>query len=29
MLIFLRTLEYYKGILFLITNRVKDIDPAF
>ncbi|TAQ87206.1 hypothetical protein B7494_g4449 [Chlorociboria aeruginascens] len=27
--IFLRTLEYYEGILFLTTNRVKNIDPAF
>ncbi|KAH7309048.1 P-loop containing nucleoside triphosphate hydrolase protein [Stachybotrys elegans] len=27
--IFLRMLEYYQGILFLTTNRVKDIDPAF
>jgi AAA+ superfamily predicted ATPase len=27
--IFLRTLEYYKGILFLTTNRVKNMDPAF
>jgi KaiC/GvpD/RAD55 family RecA-like ATPase len=27
--IFLRTLEYYEGILLLTTNRVKDMDPAF
>ena len=27
--IFLRVLEYYEGILFLTTNRVRDIDPAF
>lgn len=27
--IFLRTLEYYEGILFLTTNRVEDMDPAF
>jgi hypothetical protein len=27
--IFLRTLEYYEGILFLTTNRVDDMDPAF
>ena len=27
--IFLRTLEYYEGILFLTTNRVQDMDPAF
>ncbi|CEI69444.1 hypothetical protein FVEN_g6967 [Fusarium venenatum] len=27
--IFLRTLEYYEGILFLTTNRVKDMDQAF
>ena len=27
--IFLRTLEYYEGILFLTTNRVSNIDPAF
>ncbi|KAL8771692.1 MAG: hypothetical protein Q9209_002883 [Squamulea sp. 1 TL-2023] len=27
--IFLRLLEYYEGILFLTTNRVNDIDPAF
>jgi len=27
--IFLRLLEYYQGILFLTTNRVKTIDPAF
>lgn len=27
--IFLRTLEYYEGILFLTTNRVKNIDQAF
>ena len=27
--IFLRTLEYYSGILFLTTNRVGTLDPAF
>ena len=27
--VFLRLLEYYSGILFLTTNRVKNIDPAF
>lgn len=27
--IFLRMLEYYEGILFLTTNRVRDMDPAF
>lgn len=27
--IFLRTLEYYEGFLFLTTNRVKQIDEAF
>lgn len=27
--IFLRTLEYYEGILFLTTNRVKSMDLAF
>lgn len=27
--IFLRTLEYYQGILFLTTNRVEDMDTAF
>lgn len=27
--IFLRTLEYYEGILFLTTNRVKNMDAAF
>jgi hypothetical protein len=27
--VFLRTLEYYEGILFLTTNRVTDMDPAF
>ncbi|KAI4225973.1 MAG: hypothetical protein L6R36_003509 [Xanthoria steineri] len=27
--IFLRMLEYYQGILFLTTNRVDNIDPAF
>ncbi|CAO2649214.1 Nn.00g065990.m01.CDS01 [Neocucurbitaria sp. VM-36] len=27
--VFLRQLEYYQGILFLTTNRVGDIDPAF
>ncbi|KAF2122424.1 P-loop containing nucleoside triphosphate hydrolase protein [Lophiotrema nucula] len=27
--IFLRVLEYYEGILFLTTNRLSNIDPAF
>lgn len=27
--VFLRTLEYYSGILFLTTNRVGVLDPAF
>ncbi|RSL61419.1 hypothetical protein CEP51_013638 [Fusarium floridanum] len=27
--IFLRQLEYYQGLLFLTTNRVSSIDPAF
>ena len=27
--IFLRVLEYYEGILFMTTNRVDNIDPAF
>ncbi|KAI1322178.1 ATPase [Xylariaceae sp. FL0255] len=27
--IFLRTLEYYQGILFMTTNRVENIDEAF
>lgn len=27
--IFLRTLEYYEGILFLTTNRVDNMDAAF
>ena len=27
--IFLRTLEYYEGILFLTTNRVSNMDAAF
>ncbi|KAK8877023.1 ATP-dependent zinc metalloprotease FtsH [Apiospora arundinis] len=27
--IFLRTLEYYEGILFMTTNRVNNIYPAF
>ena len=27
--VFLRTLEYYNGILFLTTNRVGTLDPAF
>lgn len=27
--IFLRTLEYYEGIMFMTTNRVEDIDLAF
>lgn len=27
--LFLRTLEYYEGILFLTTNRITTFDPAF
>jgi SpoVK/Ycf46/Vps4 family AAA+-type ATPase len=27
--VFLRMVEYYQGILFLTTNRVKDLDTAF
>jgi SpoVK/Ycf46/Vps4 family AAA+-type ATPase len=27
--VFLRHLEYYQGVLFLTTNRVTTIDPAF
>lgn len=27
--IFLRALEYYRGVLFLTTNRVQSFDPAF
>lgn len=27
--IFLRMLEYYSGVLFMTTNRIKVIDPAF
>ncbi|KAL1599765.1 hypothetical protein SLS60_007569 [Paraconiothyrium brasiliense] len=27
--IFLRQLEYYQGLLFLTTNRISTIDPAF
>jgi hypothetical protein len=27
--VFLRLLEYHNGVLFLTTNRVKQIDPAF
>lgn len=27
--LFLRTLEYYEGIIFLTTNRIKNFDPAF
>ena len=26
---FLRTLEYYDGILFMTTNRLRTMDPAF
>jgi hypothetical protein len=26
--VFLRSLEYYKGIFFLTTNRVRDFDEA-
>ena len=29
MSVFLRTLEYYSGILFLTSNRIGAIDPAF
>lgn len=29
LLVFLRTLEYYQGILFLTTNRIECLDPAF
>lgn len=27
--IFLRLLEYYRGMLFMTTNRVEAVDPAF
>lgn len=27
--VFLRQLEYYQGLLFLTTNRISTIDPAF
>jgi SpoVK/Ycf46/Vps4 family AAA+-type ATPase len=27
--VFLRSLEYYQGIMFLTTNRVEEYDPAF
>ncbi|KAI0134020.1 P-loop containing nucleoside triphosphate hydrolase protein [Xylariales sp. AK1849] len=27
--IFLRKLEYYRGVMFLTTNRISDFDPAF
>ena len=27
--VFLRTLEHYRGTLFLTTNRMKAVDPAF
>ena len=27
--VFLRLLEYHQGVLFLTTNRVKNIDSAF
>lgn len=27
--IFLRLLEYFRGVLFMTTNRVKAMDPAF
>lgn len=27
--VFLRLLEYHQGVLFLTTNRVRNIDPAF
>lgn len=29
MTVFLQTLEYYEGTIFLTTNRVEAIDPAF
>jgi SpoVK/Ycf46/Vps4 family AAA+-type ATPase len=29
MTVFLRTLEQYQGVLFLTTNRLTKIDPAF
>lgn len=29
LVVFLRTLEYYSGILFLTTNRLSSIDEAF
>jgi hypothetical protein len=27
--VFLRTLEYFQGIMFLTSNRVEEFDPAF
>lgn len=27
--VFLRTLEYFKGVMFLTSNRVEHFDPAF
>ncbi|KAF3764453.1 P-loop containing nucleoside triphosphate hydrolase protein [Cryphonectria parasitica EP155] len=27
--VFLRALEYYRGVLFLTTNRIESFDPAF
>lgn len=28
-LVFLKKLEYYKGVMFLTTNRISDFDAAF
>lgn len=28
-LVFLRTIEYYQGFMFLTTNRIEAFDPAF
>lgn len=28
-IVFLRQLEYYRGMMFLTSNRVSDFDPAF
>ena len=28
-LVFLRQLEYYRGVMFLTTNRINDLDAAF
>lgn len=27
--VFLRKLDYFEGIMFLTTNRIETIDPAF